>query len=100
MLITLNKFVNRAQYIMFMHIIFAVYVSVSLALTPIAYVVSCYKKLKSLKKTHNFRQKFEDKLLFIPFGLVIMVLNLCNDSYIFWMSMFRKELKQIIIEKD
>lgn len=99
-LITINKMVNRAQCIFPMIILFIIYLIISTVLIPPAYVISCVKKIKTLKESKNFSQKLEDKLLFIPFGLLIMFINLYCDAFYFWVNIFRRDLKQIIIEKD
>ena len=82
-----------------MMILFIIYVLVSVLLIPFAWIVGCIGKLSSKNANYSAMDKAMN-LLFIPFGLVILSLDVIADLYYFWKNSFRRGLKLKIIEKD
>lgn len=91
--------VMLASYCTFMLICFGIFMCVSIALIPFAWIVGIYdKSVKS--NTQNMTTM--DKLinyLFIPFGPLILFADLMADFFYFWKNNFRTDLKQNIILK-
>lgn len=87
------------SYITFMFICFGLFVVVSVALIPIAWLIGIYDK-STKSNTQNMSPV--DKIinyLFIPFGPIILLADLVADFLYFWKNNFRTELKQNIILK-
>ena len=76
------------------------YVLVTFALIPFAYVISCLDKLNSNNSILSFKDKLINVYIFIPFGIPILVLDAVADIFYFWWNNFRRELKKIIIVKE
>lgn len=102
LLLKINDMVMKIQYVTFMLIFFSIFVVVSSVLTPIAYIVCTFDKIKTLGQQPNIGEQIKNNLLFFPLGMVILGLDLVADMYYFWVNSFRdgKEMKQIIIEKE
>ena len=101
-LVKLNKMVMQLQYVIFMSIFFCLFVIVSAALTPLAFIVGCFDKLKSMNSQESGHEKLLNNLLFFPLGLGILVGDMVSDIFYFWKNNFRPhdQLKQIIIAKE
>lgn len=100
----INRIVNRTQYIMLMLLVYVYYIVICGLIAPVAYLLSCGKKLKNLysqnSKENGYREKMIDNVGFFVGGIVILALNMVSDSYYFWINNFRTDLKMIIVEKD
>jgi len=86
------------QYIFFMSVNFMMFLIVSIALIPIAYVVGIVDKVKHLRYLSKDDQRMNYG--FFIFGLVYLLLDLFADIYYFWHNNFRAGLKKIIIEVE
>ena len=95
----MNDGLMKLQYTIFMMILFMVFVLVSVVLMPLAWVVGCIDKFTSRNSTYSSTDNVMN-LLFIPFGLVILSLDLLADIVYFWTNSFRQGLKLKIIEKE
>lgn len=76
-----------------------IYIISSLVLIPFAWIVGIVDKL-SAKNTQYTELDKLCNYLFIPFGLVILMLDMLQDLNYFWKNNFRTELKQNIIVKE
>jgi hypothetical protein len=83
-----------------MLIFFLVFVLVSFALCPLAWIIGILDKISTVKLSKSKTEKILNIGIFIPLGLPIMVLNSLMDIYYFWMNNFRTDLKKIIILQD
>jgi hypothetical protein len=93
LLIKINNFVMLASYCTFMMICFGLFMTVSIAFIPFAWLIGIYDKTV---KTSNQNMSQIDKLinfLFIPFGPVILFADLMADFFYFWKNNFRNDLK-------
>lgn len=100
LLVQMNNFVMKLQYISFMMIFFSIFVLVTFALCPIAWIIAVIDKIKVFHLSKTNKEKILNLGIFIPFGLPIMFLNSIADIYYFWMNNFRTELQKIIILKE
>ena len=98
-LVMMNDGLMKLQYTIFMMILFIVFVLVSIVLMPLAWMVGCIDKLSSRNSNYSPTDKVMN-LLFIPFGLVMLSLDLIADIVYFWTNSFRQGLKLKIIEKE
>ena len=96
----INEFVMKIQYVSFMLVLKLLFAVVSIALIPFAWIMGIVDKLMSIGWITNSNEKLMNNYLFIPFGPVILALDVVADLYYFWINNFRQELKQIIIPKD
>lgn len=83
-----------------MFIFKALFMMVSLALIPFAYIIGIVDKIKTLQYQKDPRQKIMNNLLFIPFGLIILLCDFMVDQMYFWKNNFRIKLQEIIIPKE
>jgi len=97
-LIKMNRFVMISQYCIFMMILFLIFVVVSVVLIPFAWIVGIIDKL-SAKNANTDKMDEICKYLFIPFGPIILFLDLLADLSYFWKNNFRTDLKKNIIVK-
>jgi hypothetical protein len=81
-------------------IFFSIFVLVTFALCPIAWIIGVIDKIKVFHLSKTNKEKILNLGIFIPFGLPIMFLNSIADIYYFWMNNFRTELQKIIILKE
>lgn len=95
----LNKILTKVQYIIFMMLLFLVFLGVNLILLPFAYIVGVLDKMKTLKDQTSFQEMLTNNLLFIPFGVPILLCDLLADLAYFWIYNFNIDLKKIIIIK-
>jgi len=98
-LIKMNSMLLKLQYCIFMLMFFLIFIVVSFALIPIAWIVGIFDKLKASSSNYNKVDKMCN-YLFIPFGPIILVFNVLCDLNYFWKNNFRDELKQNIIQKE
>ena len=89
----------KAQYITFICVLKVSFIAVSLVLIPFAYIIGCFDKIKTLAKVEG-KEKLWNNLLFIPFGIPILVCDFLMDIKYFWLNNFRLELQEIIIPKE
>ena len=97
-----NEFAMKVQYSLFMLIIFALFCISAIGLIPFGWVVGIADKIKTMDQCPAFKDKFVNKIVFIPFGFLILAVNLLVDMIYFWRVNFSpsSELKQIIIENE
>ena len=67
-----------SQYCLFMLIFKALFVIVSIALIPFAYIIGIVDKVKTLSQQKDPKQKFMNNILFIPFGIPIARISLMD----------------------
>jgi hypothetical protein len=79
----------KVQYIIFMLIFFMIFVVVSAALIPFAYVIGMVVKLSAYKQSDSIYDKITKNFIFIPLGLPILCLDLVSDLFYFWKNNFR-----------
>jgi hypothetical protein len=75
-----------------MTILFLIFVIVSVALIPFAWIVGCVDKLNA-DSTHYSQTDKICNYLFIPFGAIILPLDILADMSYFWKNSFRQGLK-------
>lgn len=95
-----NSLVMRIQYVLFMIVLKAFFCAISVLLIPIAWLIGCVDKIKSLHNQPNFHTALMNNYLWFPFGMLILSADVVADGYWFWKNMFRLDLKQIIIPKE
>jgi hypothetical protein len=84
-----NKIVMQIQYVIFMMIFFFLFAAVSFALIPIAYLVGIIDKIKSFNSQPSTMAKIQNNLLFFPFGIAILCVDVLFDLFYFWKNNFR-----------
>jgi len=95
-----NDIVMRIQYILFIVVLMVFFIVVSFLLIPVAWIVGCGDKAKSIKNQPNFHAALLNNYMWFPFGLLILTADCVADMWYFWTNMFREDLKQIIIPKE
>ena len=90
----------RIQYSIFMSILFLFYALVSIVLLPFAYLIAIVDKMKVIGQQESAKDVILNCLIFIPFGLPILVVNLLADFYYFWLNNFESDLKKIIMIRE
>jgi hypothetical protein len=96
----MNEYVMMSQYVLFMLIFKGLFMGVSLALIPFAYLLGVVDKLKTINAQKTFKDKLMNNLVFIPFGIPILFFDFLSDLMYFWKNNFRTDLQEIIIPKD
>jgi len=93
MLIKINNFVMLASYCTFMCICFGLFMSVSITMIPIAWIIGIYDK--SVKQTNQNMSRLDQLMnyMFVPFGIIILWADLIADFFYFWKNNFRIDLK-------
>ena len=91
-LIQMNEYVMMSQYCLFMLIFKALFVIVSIALIPFAYIIGIVDKVKTLSQQKDPKQKFMNNILFLPFGIPILIADFLVDTMYFWKNNFRVNL--------
>jgi len=81
-----------SQYVLFMLIFKGLFMGASLALVPFAYLVGIVDKMRTLSSQKDPRSKIMNNLLFIPFGIPILLLDFMVDLMYFWRNNFRVDL--------
>lgn len=82
-----------------MLIFFAVFVAVSALLIPLAWIIGIIQKVSNISDMNmTFNQKVINVGIFIPFGPIILSLDLLSDMVYFWKNSFRKNLKTNTID--
>lgn len=76
------------------------FIVVSLGLIPFAYIIGVLDKIKNLNKVENAKERLFNNLMFIPFGIPILIFDFLADMRYFWMNNFRTDLDVIIIPKE
>lgn len=79
-------------------IFFGIFIVVSFALIPIAWIIGVFDKLNVSNTNYSPGDKIFN-LLFIPFGPLILFFDVLADLNYFWKNNFRTDLKQNIILK-
>ena len=82
-----------ASYCTFMMICFGLFMTISIAFIPIAWIIGVYDK--TVKTTNQNMTKLDKMInyLFIPFGPLILLADLVADFFYFWKNNFRTDLK-------
>jgi hypothetical protein len=98
----LNRRCLQIQYLVFMLIFFVYFAAVSVALLPVAYILAVIDKISTLHLQPNFGDKLKNNLLFIPFGIPILLFDLISDLVYFWIDKFKskEDLNVIIVPFD
>ena len=78
-LMKLNDYVMKAQYITFILILKVLFMGVSLALIPFAYLIGVLDKIKTLTRVADKKERVINNLAFIPFGIPILFLDFLMD---------------------
>ena len=92
LLVKINDFIMKVQYVIFMCIVSIVFLCVSIILIPFAWLIGISDKLKLLDEYQTKADLFLNIGVFIPFGPFIMLLNTLADFVYFWINNFRKDL--------
>lgn len=99
-----NRFVMLTQYLVLMMIMFTIFVLFSACILPLAYLSSMVYKIQMIfvsDQTVKYQIIHVLKaLVFIIFGIPIMLTTFVADCFYFWINMFRKNLKKIVIERE
>ena len=98
----MNNMIVIIQYSVLIVIIYIIFLIGSVVMTPFAYLKSVGQKIERLTKATTIREQIlagAELLIFVAFGLGILVLDLVADFYYFWANNFRSNLKKIIIER-
>jgi hypothetical protein len=96
----MNEYVMISQYVLFMIIFKGLFMGVSLALIPFAYILGIVDKMRTLPSQKNLKDKVMNNLAFIPLGIPIPLMDFLADLMYFWKNNFRTDLQEIIIPKD
>jgi len=75
-----------------MMIFFCVFIFVSFALIPVAWIVGINDKMNVTTTNYSHLDKMCN-YLFIPFGPIILLFDVVSDLYYFWTNSFRTDLK-------
>ena len=99
-----NRFVMLTQYLVLMLIMFTFFAIFSACILPFAYLSSLVYKIQQIFVA-NQAAKYQviqslKTLVFLIFGIPIMLTTFIADCIYFWTNMFRKNLKKIVIERD
>ena len=89
MLIKMNNFVMLGSYCTFMMICFGLFIGVSVALIPFAWIIGIIDKTN---KSNTQNMSPMDRILnyaFIPFGPFLLMLDMMADILYFWKNNFR-----------
>jgi len=81
MLVKVNTMLMQVQYVLFMMIFFCLFVCVSAAIIPIAYLVCVSDKLSTMTQQTSNAELIKNNIMFIPFGLPILGFDLLADCY-------------------
>jgi hypothetical protein len=96
----MNEYVMVSQYVLFMIIFKGLFMGVSIALIPFAYILGVVDKMRTLSSQKNLKDKIMNNMAFIPLGIPILVMDFFADLMYFWKNNFRTDLQEIIIPKD
>ena len=101
----LNKTLMLMQYLCLMTIFFIVFILVSIMLIPLAHIKSVIYKIRAISnlKDSNYQiliKEIISVLLFLFFGVFMLLLTLLADCYYFWINNFRTNLKKIVVENE
>ena len=88
----MNRALMQAQYTLFMLMFFLLFIVVSFALIPIAWIVGIYDKQKAQTPQTPLVQKITNFGIFIPFGIPILIFDSFVDIVYFWRNNFRTDL--------
>jgi hypothetical protein len=92
LLVKINDFIMKVQYVIFMCIVSIVFLFVSIILIPFAWLIGISDKLKLLDEYQTKADLFLNIGVFIPFGPFIMLLNTLVDFVYFWINNFKNDL--------
>ena len=95
----LNDFQMVAQYVLFMLFTFFVFLAVSLALLPFAWIIGIIDKTSNSEDTDKQKQTM-NIIVFAVLGIPILMADMCVDAYYFWYNNFRNNLNKIIIIQE
>jgi hypothetical protein len=96
----LNKFIMVLQYSVFIVICYIAFLVGSILMIPFAYLRCVTTKAQHINKAPTLIKKIivaSKVLLYIVFGIPILVLDSGSDFYYFWANNFRSNLKFIVI---
>jgi len=88
-LMKINNYLLIAQYTLFMIILFLAFIVVSFVMIPMAWIVGIGDKMATLSSLKTGHQKLLNVWLFIPFGPIILVMDVIADLYYFWQNNYR-----------
>lgn len=95
-----NNMLTVVQYASYIVVVYMVFLILSLAILPFAYLVPLRIKLKNLLMANNARDRvitFGHLLFYAVTGLPMLVASIFSDFYYFWANNFRSNLKKIIV---
>jgi hypothetical protein len=98
----LNTAILILQYSVFIILIYVIFLMGSCIMIPFAYLKSLGMKAQNLMKANILNEKIYNGvklLIFLVFGIPILLVNQFTDFYYFWANNFRSNLKLIIIER-
>ena len=101
--VKMNTFILILQYSVFIVLIYVIFLAGSCIMIPLAYLKSVAMKAQNLMKANELNQKILNGvrlMIFIVFGIPILLINQVSDFYYFWANNFRSNLKLIIIERQ
>jgi len=88
-LMKINNSLMIAQYTLFMFIMFMAFIVVSIVLIPLAWIIGTIDKIGTLSSLKSGDQKMMNFFIFIPFGPIILLMDVVADLYYFWENNFR-----------
>jgi hypothetical protein len=77
---------------MFMMVFYSLFIAVSFALIPFAWIIGILDKVKAQTPQTPMNEKILNLGLYIPFGVPILVFDTFADLYYFWKNNFRTNL--------
>ena len=83
-LVKVNQFLLQIQYTLFMMVFFIIFIIASLILILPAWIIGIIDKFKNLPNMTSGTEKIMNLGIFIPFGLIILVLDMIIDLNYFW----------------
>ena len=84
----MNDYLMKAQFILLMMIFFILYIIISFLLIPFAWIAGCVDKMFSKNTNYSTMDKVFN-YMFIPFGTIVLMLDMIADLYYFWKNSFR-----------
>jgi len=92
----------RTQHVLVSLLVLPFFILTGIILTPFAYIICIYMKIKMLRTTLTKKSKTErwlDLVFYIFGGLVIQTMNTIGDIYFLFDNLYREEEKLILREE-
>jgi len=90
----------QIQYTIFMLIFYFLFIGISFALIPFAWIIGIKDKYFATTPQTPILHKIVNFGLFVPFGIPILLFDSFADCKFFWKNNFRGNLQSIIIQRE